>query len=168
MGKAWSPTNKLSVIWKSDLTDKLKRQFFQAVVISLLMYGCTTWTLTKRLENKQDGSCTRMLRAVLNKSWKQHPTKKQLYSHQPPISQTILVRRTRHAGHCWRSGDELISNVLLWKPTHGHTNVGCPQRTYIDQLCEDSGCCAEDLPGAMSDREGWQEIVMDICAACAT
>ena len=63
------------VIWKSDLTDKLKRQFFQAVVVSVLLYGCTTWTLIRCLEKKIDGSCTRMLPAVLNKSWKQHPTK---------------------------------------------------------------------------------------------
>jgi len=59
IAKAWSATNKLSVIWRSNLPDKLKRQFFQAVVVSVLLYGCTTWTLTKRLENKLHGSCTR-------------------------------------------------------------------------------------------------------------
>ena len=72
-----------------------------------------------------------------------------------PISQTIRVRRTRQAGHCWKRKDELISNVLLWKPTHGHANVGRRPRTYIDQLCEDAGCCVEDLLGTMNDREGW-------------
>ena len=58
-----------------------------------------------------------MLRAVLNRSWRQHPTKHQLYGHLPPITKTIQVRRTRHAGLCWRSRDELISDVLLW-PLH--------------------------------------------------
>ena len=57
-----------------------------------------------------------MLRAILNKSWQQHPTRHQLYGHLPPITKTIQVRRTRHAGHCWRSGDELIRDVLLWTP----------------------------------------------------
>ena len=33
-----------------------------------------------------------------------------------PITKTIQVRRTRHAGHCWRSRDELIRDVLLWIP----------------------------------------------------
>ena len=51
-----------------------------------------------------------------NKSWRQHPTRHQLYGHLPPITKTIQVRRTRHAGHCWRSKDELISDVLLWTP----------------------------------------------------
>ena len=111
--KAWTAINRLSIILKSDLTDKMKRSFFQAAVTSILLYGCTTWTLTKRLEKKLDGNYTRMLRAILNKSWQQHPTRHQLYSHLPPTTKTIQVRRTRHAGHCWRSRDELIRDVLL-------------------------------------------------------
>ena len=109
-----------------------------------------------------------MLRAVLNKSWRQHPTRLQLYGHLPPITKTIQVRRTRHAGHCWRSKDELISDVLLWTPTHGCARVGRPARTYIQQLCEDTGCNPEDLPEAMNDREKWRETVRDIRAGGAT
>ena len=41
-------------------------------------------------------------------SWQQHPTRHQLYGHLPPITKTIQARRTRHAGHCWRSKDELM------------------------------------------------------------
>ena len=158
--KAWTAINRLSTIWKSDLTDKMKRSFFQAAVTSILLYGCTTWTLTKRLEKKLDGNYTRMLRAILNKSWQQHPTRHQLYGHLPPITKTIQVRRTRHAGHCWRSRD-----VLLWIPTHGRAKAGRLARTYIQQLCEDTGCCPEDLPRAMNDREEWRERVRDIRAA---
>ena len=48
--KAWTAIDRLSIIWKSGLTDEMKRSFFQAAVVSILLYGCTTWTLTKRLE----------------------------------------------------------------------------------------------------------------------
>ena len=160
--KAWTAINKLLVIWKSDLTDKRKHSFFQAVVVSVLLYGCTTWTLTKRLEKKLDGNYTRILRAILNKSWRQYPTKHQLNGHQPPIMKTIQVRRTRHARHCRRSRDELISDVLLWTPTYGRAKAGPPAQTYIQQLCEDMGCSPEDLPGAMNDREKWRERIRDI------
>ena len=146
----------------------MKRSFFQAAVTSILLYGCTTWTLTKRLEKKLDGNYTRMLRAILNKSWRQHPTRHQLYGHLPPITKTIQVRRTRHAGHCWRSRDKLISDVLLWTPTHGRAKAGQPAQTYIQQLCEDTGCCPEDLPEAMNDREKWRERVRDIRATSTT
>ena len=108
-----------------------------------------------------------MLRAILKKSWRQHPTRHQLYGHLPPITKTIQVRRTRHAGHCWRSRDELIRDVLLWTPTHGRAKAGRPARTYIQQLCEDTGCCPEDLLKAMNDREEWRERVRDIRATSA-
>ena len=110
----------------------------------------------------------RMLQAILNKSWRQHPTRHQLYGHLSPIMKTIQVRRTRHAGYCWRSRDELISDVLLWTPTYGRAKAGRPARTYIQQLCEDSGCSLEDLPEAMNDREKWRERVRDICATSTT
>ena len=129
------------------------------------MDGPRRHSKTKRLEKKLDGNYTRMLRAILNKSWQQHPTRHQLYGHLPPITKTIQVRRTRHAGHCWRSRDELIRDVLLWIPTHGRAKAGRPARTYIQQLCEDTGCCPEDLPRAMNDREEWRERVWDIRAA---
>ena len=146
LAKACTAINRLSIIWKSDLTDKMKRSFFQAAVTSILLYGCTTWTLTKRLE---------------------HPTRHQLYGHLPPITKTIQVRRARHAGHCWRSRDELISDVFLWTPTHGRAKAGRPARTYIQQLCEDTACCPEDLPWAMNDREEWRDRVRDIPATSA-
>ena len=151
-------------MWKSDLTDKIKCSFFQAVIVSILLYGSTTWTLTKRLEKKLDGNYTRMLQAILNKSWRQHPTKQQLYGHLPPITKTIQVRRTRHAGHCWRSRDELISDVLLWTLSHGRAKAGRPARSYIQQLCEDTGCSSGDLLEAMNDRQRWRERVRDIRA----
>ena len=138
---------------------KMKRSFFQAAFVSILLYGCATWTLTKRLEKKQDGSYPRMLPAILNKSWRQHRT-----NHLPPITKTIQVRRTRHAGHCWRSRDKLISDVLLWTPTYDRAKAGRPARTYIQQLCDDTKCNPEDLAQAMNDWEKWRVRVRDICA----
>ena len=109
-----------------------------------------------------------MLQAILNKSWWQHPTRHQLYGHLPPITKTIQARRTRHAGHCWRSKNKLISDVLLWTPAYGQTKAGRSARTYIQQLCEDTGCSPEDLPEAMNDREKWRERVRDIHASGMT
>ena len=166
--KAWTAIDKLSIIWKSGLTDKMKRSLFQAAVVSILLCGCTTWTVTKQFEKNLDSNYTRMLRAILNKSWRQHPTKNQLYGHRPPITKIIQVRQTRHAGHCWRSRDELISYVLLWTPTYGRAKAGRPARTNIQQLWEDTGCSPEDLPEAMNDREKWRERVRDICASDMT
>ena len=147
---------------KSDLTDKMKRNFFQATFVSILLYRCTTWTLAKLLQKKLDGNYTRLLRAILNNSWRQHPIKNQLYGHLPPITKTIQVRRTRHAGHCCRRRDELITDVLRCTPTYGRAITGRPERTYIQQLCEGTGCSPDDLPEVKNDMEKWRERVRDI------
>ena len=131
LSKGKTAIDRLSIIWKLDLTDKIKRIFFQAAVVLILLYGWTSWTLTKRMEKTLYGNYTRMLRVILNKSWRQQSTKQKLYVHIPPITKTIQVRRTRHASHCWRSKEELISDVLMWTTAHGRAKVGRPARTYI-------------------------------------
>ena len=67
---------------------------------------------------------TRMLRALLNMSRRERPTKQQPYGHQPPIMKTIQISRTRHAGHCWSRRDELKSDVFLWTSSHGQAKQG--------------------------------------------
>ena len=86
----------------------------------------------------------------------------------PTIRPPIQVRRTRHAGHSWRSRDELISEVLKWTPIYGLAKARRPARTYIQQLCEHTGCSHEDLLEAMNDREKWREKVWDIRASGTT
>ena len=107
--KAWTAIDSPSVIWKSDMTMAAVRQrhgqlsiahrsygrqtwpikwngvFFQAAVVLILLYGCTARKLTKRLEKKLEGNYTRILRSVLNKSWRQHLTKQQFYGHLTSI-----------------------------------------------------------------------------------
>ena len=167
--KAWTAIDRLSIIWKSDLTDKMKRSFFQAAVVSILLYGCTTWTLTKRLERRLDGNYTRMLRAVLNKSWRQHPTRLQLYGHLPPITKTIQVRRTRLRGTLLEKQGRAHKRCTPVDPHSWMCKCGTTSTNLLyQQLCEDTGCNPEDLPEAMSDREKWRETVRDIRAGGAT
>ena len=116
--KAWTAIDRLSIIWKSDLTDKMKRSFFQAAVVSILLYGCTTWTLTEQLKKKLDGDYTRMLRAILNKSWWQHPTRHQLYGHLPPITKTIQVKRTRTRRTLLEKQGRTSSVMYSYGPPH--------------------------------------------------
>ena len=75
---------------------------------------------------------------------------------------------SRHAGQCWRSKDELIRDVLLLTPAYGQAKTGRLARTYIQQLCKDTGCSPEDLPKANDNREKWRERVRDISASGTT
>ena len=78
------------------------------------------------------------------------------------------IRRSIYARHCWRSWDELISDVLLWIPSHGRAKAKRPARTYIQQLSEDTGFSTDELPETMNYRKKWRESVRDICVAGTT
>ena len=103
------------------------RQYSWILYIYIYIY-----MLARRIEKKRDWNCTRMWIAMLNKSWKQHPTKQQLYGHSPPIFKTIQVK--------W-------SEVLLWTPAQERGSF----TTYRQQLCADTGSSLKDLPRAMDD-----------------
>ena len=114
---------------------------------------------------KLDGNYTRMLQDILNKSWKHHHTKQQLYGHWLPISEIIQLRWARHAGHYWWSKDKLLTDVIQWTLTNGHASVGRLARTYLHQLCARSGCSLEDQPRGMDGMDGWWKTGKSMLAA---
>ena len=116
LAKVWISIDSLSIIWVSNLSDKIKWDFFKAVAVSVLLYRCTIWTLTKRAEESKIGTTQECCERFWKNSWEQHPTKQQVFGHLPPISKMILVKRTQHAEHCWKIKDELIREGFFIDP----------------------------------------------------
>ena len=158
---AWAAMNNMSTIWQSELSNKMKIGFFRAAIESILIYGAECWTLTKKLENKLNGTYTRMLRRVQNVSWKQHLPNTVLYRGVPPLTDTIKERRLKFIGHCWRGKNEIVHKLLLWEPIHGKRSRGRPHRNYVAQLVEDTNLDKEHLRRVMEDREEWRSMVHD-------
>jgi hypothetical protein len=113
---AWKALHKMKKLWKSSLSRKLKIRFFIAAVETILLYGCEAWTLTKALSKALDGCYTRMLRMVLNISWKDHVTNVELYGDLPKVTDKIAARRLSLAGHCQRHPELPAQKVTrLWQ-----------------------------------------------------
>ena len=112
-----------------EIWSLIESEFFKAVGVLVLLYGCT---IKKRLEKKLDAVCCfeRILEAA--------PYKKEVVRRLTSYL-TIHLRRKRDARYCWRSKDELISNVLPWTPIYGHTNFVRSTKIYIHQVCADTG-----------------------------
>ena len=81
----WTAIDRLSIMWKSDVSVKIKWDILKAVAVSALLYDWTNWTPTKHFEKRLEWKHNRMLFVVLKKIWLWLPTK------GPPISQTIQV-----------------------------------------------------------------------------
>ena len=130
--KAWTAINRLSVTWKSDLTDKIKRFFSKQrscryCYMKALHRREQYWT-SPGGNTPQNSSCTATY----------HPSRKLFKFNEPDVRDT--------AGE--------VSDALLWTPSHWWAKAGRPARTYIPQLCADTGCSLEDLPGVMDERDG--------------
>ena len=159
LAKAWTAMDRLPVIWKSDLTDKIKRSFFPSsshVDTAIWMqYMDANWTYREtawwQLHKNIDGGSTPQSSSC---TATYHPSRK--------------VRQTRHVGHCWRSGDEHVSDIFPWTPSHVRAKAGWPAKIHVQQLCADTGCSLEDLPEAMDDREECWERFKEIPAGGAT
>ena len=153
-GKAWAACNAMNKLWSSCLDRNFKLRIFKTAIEPILLYGSETWTLSKKLEKRLDGTYTRLLMRVQNISWKSHPTKAYIYNTLPPVSSLVQTRRVRFAGHCCRADQEVISDLLLWKPNS--QNKRGRKLTYPDVISRDVGLKQEDLKNAMMDREVWR------------
>ena len=122
---------------------KFKEELLKSRGRICLLYGYEAWTLTKKHEKNLDGTYTRMLRAILNISWKEHLMKIRLYGNIPPLSSILRIRRTRFTCHCYTSEEEIVKDVLLWTPNYGTTQIGRPRKPYVKQLCDDTGLMTE-------------------------
>ena len=131
------------------------------IYIYIYIYIKITWTLTKCMEKNLESNYTGMLQAVLNKSWRQHPTKLQLYDHLPPIPKTIQVRRTRHAQEVTTSSHMMRSS----RPFHIDEKR---QDNQLEPIFNSSVQILEDLPGAIDERDEWRERVKRIHVSSAT
>ena len=90
----------------------------------MLLYGSETWTLTKR--------------TIFNVSWSDQLTNRKLYGNFPKVTEKIRERRLKLAEHCVRHSEEVASNLVLWKPSHGKPNRGRKRKTYLDNLMNDT------------------------------
>ena len=88
-------------------------------------------------------------------TWRQRITNEVLYAGLPRTSTTIRERRLRFSGHCWRSKNGVVSDLVLWEPTHGYRSVGGQTHTYVGLLEADTGVPRDCLRAAMDDRVGW-------------
>ena len=107
----WTTIDRLSTIWKSDLTDEIKQEFCEYVAVPVPLYSCTTniyeiFGETSRWKLCKDAAYC--FEPILEAAAPKH----QFYSHLLPISLTIQVRRARQVRFCWRSKGELISGMV--------------------------------------------------------
>ena len=155
----------MNKIWNSNLARKTKIQVFCILIESILLYGSETWTLSAKQQHRLDGCYTRLLRRVLNLSWRNHTILEMIYGDLPRVSTLVRKGRVQFAGHCGRATDELVSLFVMWR--YSSTRNRSRELTHPDRIQRDTSISKEYLLGAMADREYWKGVVSSISAEVA-
>ena len=135
---AWRAYHTIKRLWNATLDNNLKIMIFKVTIETILLYESETWTIDKKLRRKIDGCYIKLLRMVLNVSWRDKISNKILYNVMPLITDVIAIRRMRIAGHCLRHNDKIANNLILWGPKFGRRNRRRHKFSYIDNLNEDT------------------------------
>ena len=148
IAQAWSSATRLKKIWISQLSQALKKQFFQSTVQAILLYGCETWSLTKTLSNRLNGAYTKLLRYITDCHWSQRIRNEVLYNYNgiPSITNVIRHRRIRFSGHCVRATNQPLHQLVLRQPSKGFRRGGGAVKTYPKQILEDLSPNFHDTP----------------------
>jgi len=157
---AWKAMSTMSNIWMtptSSISEDHKRHIFQATIEPVLLYGSETWTMTTELEERLDGTYTRLLRHCLRVTYMDHWTNGQLYGKLHRITSVVRSRMLTFAGHCFRT-NQPISELLFWQAP-GARKAGRKGMSYIDKIVRITGASRDELPALMKDRAKWRMVV---------
>ena len=115
--------------------------------------------MVKSLEKRINGCYTKLLRMVLNVSWKDKWSNKKLYNDMPNITNIIATRRLIIAGHCIRHKEEAKGhNLIFWEPKGKRKQERCAV-TFVDNLKEDTDLEEiDEIGNVMMMRDVWKKI----------
>ena len=152
------------------LSRNLKIKIYGTTILSVVLYGCETWSLTLREERKLRVFANMVLRKIfgsrrdeVTREWRRLHKEKlnDLYS-SPNIVRVIKSRRMRWARHVACMGKEKgVYRVLVGKP-EGKSPLGRPRRKWVDNIrmdLQEVGCGYMDWIGLAQDRDRWRTLV---------
>ena len=173
-GLAWAAFWKLQRLWRSSTIHiSTKVRLFGTTCVTILLYGCESWVITKAMESTINAFATSCYRIMLNIKRIDRVTNETIYNltGTTPLVEKARLRQLKFLGHILRLPDgEPCKEYALYVPRHGRRKPG-RQRTlfpkYIQSLLGDvNDMLSEGQMSAMAqDRCSWRKLVVACSAA---
>ena len=162
---------RISNIWQaSNISRKIKVSLFKSLVMSVLVYGCETWKLTKGEEEKLDTFQNKCLRKILKVRWQQHISNATVLeaAEMDRVSEEVRRKRWSWIGHVLRKDQRDDCAVTLgWTPD-GRRKRGIPKtnwRRMVEVERNSAGWGTWNLAcQAAADQQQWKN-VRALCAS---
>jgi hypothetical protein len=151
----------------------LKIRIYKTITLSVVLYGCETWSLTLKEEHRLWVFKNRVLRRIFGTKrddvtgeWRKLHNEElhDLYS-SPSIIRIIKARRMRWEGHVARMGENRNAYRLLVGKPEGRRPLGRPRRRWFDNIRMDLvevGWGDVNWIGLAQDRDKWRALVNSV------
>jgi len=159
-----------NILCSGLLSKIINIKIYRTVILSIVLCGCETWSLTLRVERRLRVFYHKVLRGVFGAKrdevtgeWKKLHNEElnDLYC-SPNIVRVVKWRRMRWAGHVERMGERRgVYRVLVGKP-EGKRSLGRPRRRWEDNIkmdLQEVGCEGMDWIELAQDRDRWRALV---------
>ena len=155
---------KLSRFWKSKtISFNTKMKLFKALVLSILLYGCESWTMTAETTRRIQTFETKCFRRLLDISWKEHKSNDfvrsqvaQLAGPQEPLLALVKRRKLAWFGHLIRR--DTLSKTVLQGTLEGGRRRGRQTKSWMDNIREWTRLDSPTLIRRAEDRAEWRRL----------
>lgn len=164
IGIASSAMTRLAKIWRGNtISFPVKVRLYKSLVLSTLLYGCESWTLTADTERRIQAFENKSYRRMLHISYREHRTNdyvRQLVTtlagEQEPVISAVKRRKMAWYGHVTRHTS--LSNTILQGTVEGKRRRGRQRKCWMDNIKEWTECRFQTLLRTAKDRERWRSL----------
>jgi hypothetical protein len=153
---------RLTKIWKSNISFSTKYKLFKSLVLSILLYGCETWTLLADTEKRIKAFETKCLRKLLRISYLEHKTNDYVRSKvrsyvgpQESLLSTVKRRKLAWFGHVNRH--DSLCKTIMQGTVEGGRKRGRQKKNWSDNVKEWTNMAMPELLKIAADRTMWRE-----------
>ena len=155
---------RLKIIWKDkNIRIKHKIRLIRAMVMTIFLSACETWTLTAELQRGIQSLEFRCFRKILGISYKDRVTnehvRKTIVKHIGPYEDllaTLKRRKLKWYGHVTRS--DSLTKVILQGTVEGSRRRGRPKKSWSDNIAEWTGKSFAETQAMAHSRRDWREL----------
>ena len=162
---ATAAMTKLCRVWKSNISLPTKFRLYRSLVLSTLLYGCESWTLTADSERRIQAFENKCQRRLLRVTWVEHKTNEYIHSKIKnavgpfdPLLTVVKRRKLAWFGHVTRRNN--LSKTILQGTVEGKRKRGRQKKSWMDNIKEWTGKTMHNLLSSAADREGWRKTVV--------